>query len=185
MNRTLPRLLMAPAVVTLFLWMIVPLLMSIYFSAVRYNLMQPGEKDFIGLANFEFFFTDPDFYASVSNTLLLLGSVIAITVVLGIARRMDALCPSAFLLNFANPSGLIQAAVGFYHLGNGNRDGARRLFDRALARLERYPPRYAGIDAGPLRASVARFRDALAGGGEPPAEEPPLIGLSRSPRGDA
>jgi len=88
MNRTLPRLLMAPAVVTLFLWMIVPLLMSIYFSAVRYNLMQPGDKDFIGLANFEFFFTDPDFYASVSNTLLLLGSVIAITVVLGIALAL-------------------------------------------------------------------------------------------------
>ena len=49
MNRTLPRLLMAPAVVTLFLWMIVPLLMSIYFSVVRYNLMQPGAKDFIDI----------------------------------------------------------------------------------------------------------------------------------------
>ena len=88
MNRTLPRLLMAPAVVTLFLWMIVPLAMSIYFSLVRYNLMQPGEKDFIGLANFEFFFTDPDFGASVANTLLLLGSVIGITVVLGIALAL-------------------------------------------------------------------------------------------------
>ena len=88
MNRTLPRLLMAPAVVTLFLWMIVPLAMSIYFSLVRYNLMQPGAKDFIGLANFEFFFTDPDFGASVVNTLLLLGSVIGITVVLGIALAL-------------------------------------------------------------------------------------------------
>ena len=88
MNRTLPRLLMAPAVVTLFLWMIVPLLMSIYFSLVRYNLMQPGEKDFIGLANYSYFFTDPDFFASVSNTLLLLGSVIAITVVLGVALAL-------------------------------------------------------------------------------------------------
>ena len=75
--------------------------------------------------------------------------------------------------------------MGFYHLGNGNREGARRLFDRALVRLERYPPRYAGVDAGPLRASVARFRDALAAGDEPPAEEPPLLGLSKSPRGDA
>ena len=88
MNRILPRLLMAPAVVTLFLWMIVPLAMSIYFSLVRYNLMQPGAKDFIGLANFEFFFTDPDFGASVVNTLLLLGSVIGITVVLGIALAL-------------------------------------------------------------------------------------------------
>ena len=88
MNRTLPRLLMAPAVLTLFLWMIVPLAMTLYFSAVRYNLMQPGEREFIGLANYEFFFTDPDFFASVSNTLLLLGSVIAITVVLGIALAL-------------------------------------------------------------------------------------------------
>ena len=88
MNRTLPRLLMAPAVVTLFLWMIVPLLMTIYFSAVRYNLMQPGEKEFLGLANYEYFVTDPDFGPSVFNTLLLLGSVIAITVVLGVALAL-------------------------------------------------------------------------------------------------
>ncbi len=88
MNRLLPRALMAPAVVTLFLWMIVPLAMTIYFSVVRYNLMQPGPKDFIGLANWEFFVTDPDFGASVGNTLLLLGSVIAITVVLGVALAL-------------------------------------------------------------------------------------------------
>jgi sorbitol/mannitol transport system permease protein len=88
MKRLLPRTLMAPAVVTLFLWMIVPLLMTIYFSLVRYNLMQPGPKDFIGLANFEYFVTDPDFSASVVNTLLLLGSVIVITVVLGVALAL-------------------------------------------------------------------------------------------------
>jgi sorbitol/mannitol transport system permease protein len=88
MNRTAPRLMLAPAVVTLFLWMIVPLLMTLYFSTVRYNLMQPGEKDFIGLSNFEFFITDPDFSASVVNTLLLLGSVIAITVLAGIALAL-------------------------------------------------------------------------------------------------
>lgn len=88
MNRLLPRALMAPAVVTLFLWMIVPLVMTIYFSVVRYNLMQPGPKEFIGLMNWEFFVTDPDFGASVVNTLLLLGSVIAITVVLGVALAL-------------------------------------------------------------------------------------------------
>ncbi|WP_348754895.1 sugar ABC transporter permease [uncultured Aquincola sp.] len=88
MNRLLPRALMAPAVATLFLWMIVPLLMTLYFSAVRYNLMQPGDKTFIGLENFEYFVTDPDFGASVVNTLLLLGSVIAITVVLGVGLAL-------------------------------------------------------------------------------------------------
>jgi sorbitol/mannitol transport system permease protein len=88
MNRFLPRALMAPAVATLFLWMIVPLAMTIYFSLVRYNLMQPGDKEFIGLANFEYFVTDPDFGASVVNTLVLLGAVIAITVVLGVALAL-------------------------------------------------------------------------------------------------
>ena len=88
MNRVLPRALMAPAVVTLFLWMIVPLVMTLYFSVVRYNLMQPGPKDFIGLANFEYFVTDPDFGPSVLNTLMLLGSVIAITVILGVALAL-------------------------------------------------------------------------------------------------
>lgn len=88
MNRLLPRALMAPAVATLFLWMIVPLAMTIYFSLVRYNLMQPGDKEWLGLGNFEYFVTDPDFGASVANTLLLLGSVIAITVVLGVGLAL-------------------------------------------------------------------------------------------------
>jgi sorbitol/mannitol transport system permease protein len=88
MNRLLPRALLAPAVVTLFLWMIVPLLMTIYFSLIRYNLMQPGAKEFIGLANFEYFVTDPDFSASVVNTLLLLGSVIGITAILGVGLAL-------------------------------------------------------------------------------------------------
>lgn len=84
MNRFLPRALMAPAVVTLFLWMIVPLVMTIYFSVIRYNLMQPDQSGFVGLENFEYFVTDPSFAVSVLNTLLLLGSVILITVLLGI-----------------------------------------------------------------------------------------------------
>jgi sorbitol/mannitol transport system permease protein len=85
MNRFLPRALMAPAVITLFLWMIVPLVMTLYFSVIRYNLMQPENVGFIGLENFEYFVTDPSFGTAVMNTLILLGSVIVITVLLGVA----------------------------------------------------------------------------------------------------
>jgi len=88
MSRFLPRALMAPAVISLFLWMIVPLVMTLYFSVVHYNLMQPGIKEFIGLANFEFFVTDPDFGPAILNTLKLLSAVIAITVVLGVALAL-------------------------------------------------------------------------------------------------
>ena len=85
MNRLIPRLLLTPAIATLFLWMIVPLVMTIYFSVIRYNLMQPDVTGFAGLENFEYFVTDPSFSTSVLNTLLLLGSVILITVSLGVA----------------------------------------------------------------------------------------------------
>ena len=88
MSRVLPRVLLAPAVVTLFVWMIVPLVMTIYFSVVSYNLMQPGEHEFIGLENIEYFVTDPDFGPAVVNTLVLLGSVIAITVVFGVGLAL-------------------------------------------------------------------------------------------------
>jgi len=84
MNRLMPRALMAPAVLTLFLWMIVPLLMTLYFSLVNYNLLQPGEHPFAGLDNFHYFVTDPDFWPAVSNTLLLIGSVVAVTLVRGV-----------------------------------------------------------------------------------------------------
>ncbi|WP_372657597.1 carbohydrate ABC transporter permease [Hydrogenophaga sp.] len=84
MNRTLPRLLMAPAVTTLLLWMIVPLGMTIYFSLIRFNLLQPDQTGFIGMENFEYFVTDPSFGAAIMNTLLLLGSVILITVIVGV-----------------------------------------------------------------------------------------------------
>ncbi len=88
MNRLMPRLMLAPAVMTLFLWMIVPLVMTIYFSLIRYNLMQPDQTGFAGLSNFEFFVTDPSFTTSVINTILLLGSVIIITVVGGVALAL-------------------------------------------------------------------------------------------------
>jgi sorbitol/mannitol transport system permease protein len=83
MKRLLPRMLMAPAIGSLFLWMIVPLVMSIYFSVIHYNLMQPDQTGFVGLDNFEYFITDPSFMTATINTLILLGSVILITVVFG------------------------------------------------------------------------------------------------------
>jgi len=88
MSRFLPRALMAPAIGTLFLWMIVPLALTIYFSFIHYNLNQPGEHGFVGLENYHYFITDPDFWPSVLHTLQLLGSVIVITVVMGIALAL-------------------------------------------------------------------------------------------------
>lgn len=88
MNRLLPRLLLSPAVLLLLLWMIVPLAMTLNFSVIRYNLLQPELSGFVGLENYEYFITDPSFWPAVFNTLVLLGSVIAISVIGGIALAL-------------------------------------------------------------------------------------------------
>ena len=95
MNRLLPRLLLTPAVASLLLWMLVPLLMTLYFSVIRYNLLQPDVTGFAGFENYEFFVTDPSFSTSVINTLVLLGSVVLCSVVMGIgiALLIDAPFP--------------------------------------------------------------------------------------------
>lgn len=68
--------------------MIVPLSMTIYFSLIRYNLLYPERTGFIGTSNYEFFLTDPGFTPALLNTTILVGSVIIISVVLGIALAM-------------------------------------------------------------------------------------------------
>jgi sorbitol/mannitol transport system permease protein len=88
MKRYAARLLMTPAVATLFVWMIVPLAMTIYFSLIRYNLLEPGDHPFVGLENYQYFFTDDAFAPAVRNTLVLLCSVMGITVVAGIALAL-------------------------------------------------------------------------------------------------
>jgi sorbitol/mannitol transport system permease protein len=85
------RALVAPSVILLFLWMIVPLLMTIYFSTLNYNLLDPDAKHFIGLGNYLDFLSDPDFLGALANTLILVVSVLVLSVVGGIfvALLMD------------------------------------------------------------------------------------------------
>jgi sorbitol/mannitol transport system permease protein len=85
------RFMLAPSVILLFLWMIVPLGLTIWFSLLRYNLLDPGSETFIGLLNYEFFLTDPAFITALINTLVLVGAVLVITVFGGvlIALLMD------------------------------------------------------------------------------------------------
>ncbi|MCC8942174.1 sugar ABC transporter permease [Bradyrhizobium sp. Arg68] len=83
-TQLLARTLLTPAVALLFIWMIVPLALTIYFAMLHYNLLDPGSESFVGLENFRYFLTDPAFLASLQNTLVLVGSVLAITIVLGV-----------------------------------------------------------------------------------------------------
>jgi len=62
--------------------------MTVYFSFLRYNLLMPGMEEFIGFTNYEFFLTDPAFFAALANTLLLVGGVLVITIVGGTALAL-------------------------------------------------------------------------------------------------
>ncbi len=84
-QRALARVMVAPSVVLLLLWMIVPLAMTLWFSFQRYNLLMPGMEEFTGLENYRYFLTDPGFWTSLKNTLILVGGVLAITIGGGIA----------------------------------------------------------------------------------------------------
>ncbi len=83
-SRASARLMISPAVILLLGWMIIPLSMTLYFSFLRYNLLQPGPTPFVGWENYYWFFTDPSFSAAMINTLVLVGGVLTITTVGGI-----------------------------------------------------------------------------------------------------
>ncbi len=87
-SRIAARFMVSPAVLLLLGWMIVPLSMTIWFSFLNYNLLTPGMEEWIGLTNYEFFLTDPAFFAALGNTLLLVGGVLVITIVGGIALAL-------------------------------------------------------------------------------------------------
>jgi len=82
--KALARTAVSPAVVVLFLWMIVPLVMTIYFSTLNYSLLDPESGSFIGFQNYTYFLTDPGFLTALGNTLKLVGGVLVITIVGGI-----------------------------------------------------------------------------------------------------
>lgn len=75
---------MAPSVVPLLLWMAVPLAMTIFFSFVRYNLLNPANTGFAGIQNYQFLWGDASFAPAIINTILFIGSVLIVTVVAGV-----------------------------------------------------------------------------------------------------
>lgn len=97
-TRALARWAVAPSVAALFIWMIVPLAMTLYYSFLRYNLLDPNEACSIlnpsalfdranrclaGWNNYYYFLTDPAFFKAVWNSLILVGWVLGISVVGG------------------------------------------------------------------------------------------------------
>lgn len=84
-TQSLARLMRAPAILLLLAWMIVPLAMTLYYSFLNYNLLSPGSTSWAGWFNYQYFYSDPAFFAAIGNTLILVLGVLATTVILGTA----------------------------------------------------------------------------------------------------
>jgi sorbitol/mannitol transport system permease protein len=81
--RFTPAALIWPAMLYLILTTQVPFFMTLYYSLFRYNLVDPGNRPFVGLGNYISLLTDPSNLRIVLNTLVLAGGTLTVTLILG------------------------------------------------------------------------------------------------------
>ena len=83
-TQTLARFMLAPSVLLLLVWMIVPLAITLWFSFQQYNPLNPIRDGFVGFSNYALFYSNPAFFQAIVNTLAIVGSVLLITIIGGI-----------------------------------------------------------------------------------------------------
>ncbi|AXI43364.1 carbohydrate ABC transporter permease [Sulfitobacter sp. SK011] len=83
-SRSAARLMMAPAVILLLGWMLVPLIMTLWFSFRTYLPLRGGDQGWTGFDNYVRFVTSSAFWPAIYTTLIILGGVLAITIALGV-----------------------------------------------------------------------------------------------------
>ncbi|MFK7879546.1 carbohydrate ABC transporter permease [Roseobacter sp.] len=83
-SRSAARIMMAPAVILLLGWMLVPLTMTLWFSFRKYLPLRGGDLGWAGFENYTRFIGSSAFWPSVQATLIIVGGVLVITIVLGI-----------------------------------------------------------------------------------------------------
>lgn len=83
-SRSAARMMMAPAVFLLLVWMLVPLCMTLWFSFRKYLPLRGGDLGFVGFENYSRFINSSSFWPSVQTTLIIVGGILLITVVFGV-----------------------------------------------------------------------------------------------------
>ena len=83
-SRSAARFMISPAVILLLGWMLVPLIMTLYFSFLDYRPLRGIFDCCVGLENYSRFMGSSSFWDSVTTTLSMVGGILAITLVLGV-----------------------------------------------------------------------------------------------------
>ncbi len=83
-SRSAARMMMAPAVFLLLVWMLVPLTMTLWFSFRKYLPLRGGDQGFVWFENYGRFLTSSSFWPAIQTTLVIVGGVLLITIVFGV-----------------------------------------------------------------------------------------------------
>src|SRR5689334_10385143 len=87
-TRTLARSMLAPSVILLFVWMAIPLALTLWFSFQQYNPLNPIRDGFVGFSNYLLFLNNPAFLWAILNTLAIVVGVLLITIIGGVALAL-------------------------------------------------------------------------------------------------
>ena len=83
-SRSAARVMMAPAVFLLLVWMLVPLILTLWFSTLDYRPLRGIFECCVGLDNYTRFVASSAFLDSIVTTLQLVGGILLITTIGGV-----------------------------------------------------------------------------------------------------
>ena len=67
-ERVAAYIFVAPAVILLIAFLVVPMIYTVYFSGFKYQIMRPDAMKFIGFENYQKLFSDKNFWLALKNT---------------------------------------------------------------------------------------------------------------------
>lgn len=67
-ERVAAYIFVAPAVILLIAFLVVPMIYTVYFSRFKYQIMRPDAMKFIGFENYQKLFSDKNFWLALKNT---------------------------------------------------------------------------------------------------------------------
>ena len=87
-ERVAAYIFIAPAVILLIAFLVVPMIYTVYFLGFKYQIMRPDAMKFIGFENYQKLFSDKNFWLALKNTVYFTVIVVPCQCVLALALAL-------------------------------------------------------------------------------------------------
>ena len=87
-ERVAAYIFVAPAVILLIAFLVVPMIYTVYFSGFKYQIMRPDAMKFIGFENYQKLFSDKNFWLALKNTVYFIVIVVPCQCALALALAL-------------------------------------------------------------------------------------------------